>query len=83
MKARGLSAETADHLMVEAVRKNALPASNLPKVIQAWEKPRHEEFTPRTAWSLFNAFTEIQKSRSPRAQFQDSLKISQLFRDSI
>jgi hypothetical protein len=41
--------------MVEAVKGNVLPASRLPKVIEAWEEPKHEEFAPRTAWSLFNA----------------------------
>ncbi len=30
------------------------------KVIEAWDEPRHEEFRSRTAWSLFNAFTEVQ-----------------------
>lgn len=26
---------------------------------RAWEEPKHEEFSPRTAWSLVNAFTEV------------------------
>lgn len=81
MKLRLLSAETADHLMVEAVRRSVLPASHLPKVMGAWEQPAHEEFAPRTAWSLYNAFTEVQKSRSPRAQLEDGLKLSALFRE--
>jgi hypothetical protein len=83
MKARELSAEPADHLMVEAVRQNVLPASHLPKVIDAWERPKHEEFAPRTAWSLYNAFTEIAKSRSPRAQVEVGLQLSALFRESL
>ena len=83
MKDRALVPESADHLMVEAVRRNALPASQLPKVLAAWETPKHEEFIPRTAWSLFNAFTEVQKSRSARAQAEDSLRVSQLFREVL
>ena len=83
MKERVLGPETADHLMVEAVRRNALPASQLPKMIDAWEKPKHEEFAPRNAWSLFNAFTEVQKTRSARAQVEDGLRFSQLFRDVL
>jgi hypothetical protein len=35
MKARELSVDAADHLMVEAVRRDVLPASNLPRVIEA------------------------------------------------
>ncbi len=83
MKERGLSPEMADHLMVEAVRRNVLPASNLPKVIEAWEKPTHGEFIPRTAWSLFNAFTEVQKSRSPRIQMDSGLRLSSTFRSAL
>ncbi len=65
MKVRELPPAQAHHLMVEAIRANVLPASRLPKVIEAWEEPRHEEFVPRTAWSLFNAFTEVQKAHTP------------------
>lgn len=83
MKARELVAAQAHHLMVEAIRANVLPASRLPKVLEAWEDPRHEAFTPRTAWSLFNAFTEIQKSNAPRAQMDGSLRLSALFRREL
>jgi hypothetical protein len=61
MKERELSIEAADHLLVEAVRRNVLPASHLPRVIAAWERPKYPEFQPRTAWSLYNAFTDVQK----------------------
>lgn len=80
MKGQALSGEAADHLMVEAVRKNVLPASHLPKVMEAWERPLHAEFVPRTSWSLFNAFTEVQKSRNPRVQMEGSLRLSEVFR---
>jgi hypothetical protein len=83
MKVRELQMVRAHHLMVEAIRSNVLPASRLPKVIEAWEKPRHEEFTPRTAWSLFNAFTEVQKDSGPRAQIEGSLRLSSLFRREL
>jgi hypothetical protein len=83
MKERELLPESADHLMVEAVRRNALPASQLPKVLDAWEKPKHDESAPRTAWSLFNAFTEVQKTRSARAQVEDGLRLSRLFREVL
>ncbi len=83
MKVRELSPETADHLMVEAVRKNVLPASHLPQVIEAWAHPVHKEFVPRTAWSLFNAFTEVQKSRSPRIQMDSGLRLAGTFRSAL
>src|SRR5207247_11478309 len=83
IKVRELPPAHAHHLMVEAVKANVVPASRLPKVIEAWEEPRHEEFAPRTAWSLFNAFTEIQKESGPRAQMEGSLRLSALFRREL
>jgi hypothetical protein len=83
MKVRELPPAHAHHLMVEAVKANVVPASRLPKVIEAWEEPAHVEFQPRTAWSLFNAFTEIQKGAPPRAQMEGSLRLSLLFRREL
>jgi hypothetical protein len=83
MKEHELVPAQAHHLMVEAIRAYVLPASRLPKVIEAWEEPRHREFTPRTAWSLFNAFTEVQKTNAPRAQMEGSLRLSALFRKEL
>jgi len=83
MKMRVLPPAQAHHLMVEAIRSSVLPASRLPKVIEAWEEPRHEEFIPRTAWSLFNAFTEVQKGAPARAQMEGSLKLASLFRREL
>ena len=83
MKAEVLGSERADHLMVEAIRSGVLPASRLPKVLEAWEEPQHREFFPRTAWSLFNAFTEVQKEGGARAQMEGSLRLSKLFREKF
>lgn len=80
MRHRHLSAELADHLMLESVRGGAASASRLPKILEVWEKPLHEEFTARTAWSLYNAFTEVQKGSSPRQQMEDSLRLTEVFR---
>ena len=55
----------------------------LPKVIEAWDEPKHEEFVPRTAWSLFNAFTEVLKAGPPRQQMEGSLRLSSLFRKEL
>lgn len=83
MKVRELDVETVDHVLVESVRRNALPASQIPKVLEAWEHPRYGAFEPRTAWSLYNAFTEVQKARSPRAQMDDTLRLTGVFREVL
>lgn len=83
MKQRGLTDAEAHDLMVRAVKTGILPASRLPRVIDAWEEPEHEVFRPRVAWSLFNAFTEVQKGSGPRAQMEGSLRLSALFRCAL
>lgn len=49
-------------LLIQAVDLQICPNQAIPKVLQEWRKPRHADFEPRTAWSLFNAFTEVAKS---------------------
>jgi len=83
MKLLPLATRDADHLMVEAVRRDALPASKLPLVLEAWENPKHPEFEERNAWSLFNAFTEVSKSRSPQLQMDSTLRLSNVFRSAL
>jgi hypothetical protein len=84
MKAREFEPREADHLMVESIRRNALPASLLPKVLDRWEKPAQPElFGGRNAWLLFNALTEVIKTRSPRQQMEDSLRLTQVFREVL
>lgn len=84
LKAWDLGVQEADHLLVEAIRSNVLPSSLLPKVLERWEKPVQSEFFDgRNAWRLFNAFTEVLKTRSPRQQIEDSLRLSMLFRRTL
>lgn len=40
-----------------AVERGIIPLRSIPHVVREWKEPRHELFQPRTAWSLFNAFT--------------------------
>jgi hypothetical protein len=56
-------AETQAHdLLIRAVDARVLPVTSLPHVLQEWRRPRHQEFSQgKTAWRLFNAFTEILK----------------------
>jgi hypothetical protein len=78
MEARSLDRTTENHLLLESVRDGAIPASKLPKVIEAYDTSPH--FAPGNAWSLYNAFTEVQKQRSPQAQMDDTLRLTNTFR---
>jgi hypothetical protein len=59
-----LSAAQASHIILSAFRRGIISTLQMPKVCDEWEKPSHDDFLPRTAWSLFNAFTEVLKARS-------------------
>ena len=42
----------------------AIAPSAIPRVLKEYREPWHEEFMPRTAWSLHNAFTEVLKEKA-------------------
>jgi hypothetical protein len=56
-----LSDMEAHDVMVRAAQISVAPITRLSDVIREWHTPQHPEFQPRTAWSLFNAFTEALK----------------------
>jgi hypothetical protein len=61
-KATPLAEERTVHdLVVRSVYSRALPGSHIVDALNEWRMPRHEEFQPRTVWSLFNAFIETLK----------------------
>lgn len=51
----------AHDLLVRSMLAKAIPNSYIPKVLKEWTEPQHEEFAPRTLWSLQNAYTEVAK----------------------
>jgi hypothetical protein len=60
-KGRELSEAKARYLLVEMVKRGAVPVTKLPAVLKEWEQPKHEEFADRNVWSLFNSVTECAK----------------------
>jgi hypothetical protein len=48
-------------ILVRAMLAKAMPNSYITKVLNEWHEPQHDEFQPRTLWSLQNAFTEVFK----------------------
>ena len=58
--------KTAHDLVIRAVDVGACTNRMIPAIVNEWREPRHPEaFTDRTAWSLFNAFTETLKGNLP------------------
>jgi hypothetical protein len=58
-----LSEDAANSYLLQAAERGVVGWRLLPQVIKEWRNPSHVEFQPRTAWSLFNAFTEVLKDR--------------------
>jgi len=65
-KQKRLTNSRANDLMVRAIDARVLPVTHLPRVLNEWRRPSHEEFIEggQTAWRLFNSFTEILKGRN-------------------
>lgn len=56
--------------LLHGFEEGILTTRTLPTAIDEWRKPAVADFEPRTAWSLFNAFTTALKERqSNPAQF--------------
>lgn len=57
LKAREMSPEGVDRVLMEAGREKLLPWSRIGVVDEQWRKPRFSVFKERNGWSLYNAFT--------------------------
>lgn len=57
MRSTGLTEEKAESLILRAYERRVVSHRLLPDVIRGWREPGHDDFQPRTTWSLYNAFT--------------------------
>jgi len=62
-KTAELTNPQVNDLMIRALDTRAVTVTEIPHVLKEWRKPQHAEFEPRTAWSLFNSFTEVFKGQ--------------------
>ena len=60
-KGAELTDDQAYATIVRATMAKVIPNARIRDVVEQWHEPAHEEFAPRTGWSLFNGFTEILK----------------------
>jgi hypothetical protein len=76
-----LSEDAAASYLLASAEKGIVGWRLLPKVIEEWRNPRHEEFKPRTKWSLFNSYTEVLKDRQqkqPARAAAETIQLQQL-----
>ncbi len=60
--------------------RGILSPRQIPVVKSEWLKPSHDVFETRSAWSLYNAFTESMKSTPPGSVMERYLKLHDLFK---
>jgi len=69
----------AHDLIIRAIDSKIVGSTRIADVLKEWREPSHEDFRPRTAWSLFNAFTEALKEYKTIGQYTRSQPLHGLF----
>jgi hypothetical protein len=69
----------AHDMFIRAAEARIVSYAGIRQVNDEWLHPAYENFAKRTAWSLFNAFTEVAKRYTPFAQAQRTLTLTRLF----
>lgn len=60
-KSTSITDAAAHDVAIRSLDAKVIGPTALPRLIGEWRRPTHDDFAPRTAWSLFNAYTEILK----------------------
>ena len=82
-RADHLTDEEAKLIIYEAFVNDGFPRMLLPTVDRHYFHPEHEEFAPRSVWSLSNAFTAAFKELKPMRQFRLTAKLGTFFEDQV
>jgi len=69
----------AHSMMIRALRARVVSGDQVARVAKAWEEPAYEPFKERTAWSLFNGFTEVLKGTAPTMLVKRTMALQGLF----
>lgn len=82
MRGRTMPDRLAESIILRAFEAGIISVRQLPDVVQEWRKPSFREFTDRTAWSLYSAFTTVMTPRSrtnPQAFAAATMQLGGLF----
>lgn len=76
LRNKSLTDDAAKAMILDAIYKyEALPQRFGKAVMDEYFQPQHDEFQPRTAWSLHNAFTEVIKQIKAKKEGQSALHL--------
>ena len=76
-----IASDLADALILRAYEKGIISILDIAHVIREWRQPSYDEFSPRTVWSLFNAFTTALGQRAlkqPQAFAVQTMRLNSL-----
>jgi hypothetical protein len=81
LKALGMSDADAKVMIHDVFASSIMPSRFMPVVSQEYfaTEQRHEDFAPRTAWSLLNAFTEVAKQMPLTTRIKATQLVGKLF----
>ena len=74
-----LSNARAHDMVIRSLDVGVITSTQVVDVLKEWREPSHDAFLPRTAWSLFNAFTEVHKTINPHTMIRRSEALHGLF----
>jgi len=86
MKEIEVNTRLKDHILMESVRKRAIGLKKVLHVDREFRRddPKlNEAFGPWSAWRLFNAFTEVYKTRNPWQVAEESTRLRHVFTDVL
>ncbi len=79
LQSKALGDMEAKAMIVDAAIGGVMPLRLIPHVVKNYFTPPHEEFAPRTQWSLHNAFTESFKLLGAGVAMQSGIELGAMF----
>ena len=79
LKALPISDIEAKALVVDSVMKGVMTERLIVDVVKTYLNPPHQEFEPRTMWSLHNSYTEVFKKLRPNLAMENTVELGKMF----
>jgi hypothetical protein len=65
--------------VIRTLDAGVVTTTQVPEILREWREPSHEAFLSRTAWSMFNAYTECFKTLNPHTAVRRGEALHGLF----
>jgi hypothetical protein len=81
LKSVRVSPEVASHHIIEAGKRGVINWREIPKVVDYWENPEHNQFEPRNLYSLSNSFSSFFQDKNPFNVADRSTRLVKMMED--